>query len=73
MDGSFDNAQVMIITASKTVDRLIQTGKFGDAVYLNGSQSIEIGGDENVFDFAGESLHGIEVVWPKRSIRAGSV
>ena len=57
MDGSFDNAQTDDYHGIEDGGPIeFQTGKFGDAVYLNGSQSIEIGGDENVFDFAGESF-----------------
>ena len=57
MDGSFDNAQTNDYHGIEEGGPIeFQTGKFGDAVYLNGSQSIEIGGDENVFDFAGESF-----------------
>ena len=57
MDGSFDNAQTDDYHGIEDGGPIeFQTGKFGDAVYLNGSQSIEIGGDENVFDFTGESF-----------------
>ena len=57
MDGSFDNAQTDDYHGIEEGGPIeFQTGKFGDSVYLNGSQSIEIGGDENVFDFTGESF-----------------
>ena len=43
MDGSFDNAQTDDYHGIEDGGPIeFQTGKFGDAVYLNGSQSIEI-------------------------------
>ena len=57
MDGSFDNAQTDDYHGIEEGGPIeFEAGKFGDSVYLNGSQSIEIGGDENVFDFTGESF-----------------
>jgi hypothetical protein len=56
MDGTFDDVQGEYHGIEEGGPIEFQTGKFGDAAYLNGTQSIEISGDENVFDFAGESF-----------------
>ncbi|MFL2451663.1 MAG: LamG-like jellyroll fold domain-containing protein [Verrucomicrobiales bacterium] len=57
MDGTFDNVHTDDYHGEEQSGPIeFQTGKFGDAAYLNGSQSILISGDENAFDFAGESF-----------------
>ena len=57
MDGTFDNAHTDDYHGEEQSGPIeFQTGKFGDAAYLNGTQSILITGDENVFDFTGESF-----------------
>jgi hypothetical protein len=57
MDGTFDNVHTDDYHGEEQSGPIeFQTGKFGDAAYLNGTQSILISGDENVFDFAGESF-----------------
>ena len=57
MDGTFDNVHTDDYHGEEQSGPIeFQTGKFGDAAYLNGTQSILISGDENAFDFAGESF-----------------
>ncbi|MCH2025536.1 MAG: hypothetical protein MK172_07310 [Verrucomicrobiales bacterium] len=56
LDSDFDDAQAEYHGVEEGGPIEFQTGKFDGAVYLNGSQSIEISGDENVFDFTGESF-----------------
>ena len=56
LDSDFDDAQAENHGVEEGGPIEFQTGKFDGSVYLNGSQSIEITGDENTFDFAGESF-----------------
>ncbi|RZO14278.1 MAG: LamG domain-containing protein, partial [Verrucomicrobiaceae bacterium] len=56
LDSDFDDAKAENHGVEEGGPIEFQTGKFDGAVYLNGSQSIEITGDENTFDFAGESF-----------------
>jgi len=56
LDSDFDDAKAENHGLEEGGPIEFQTGKFDGAVYLNGSQSIEITGDENTFDFAGESF-----------------
>ncbi|MDP6858669.1 MAG: hypothetical protein QF426_02505, partial [Verrucomicrobiales bacterium] len=56
LDSDFDDAKAEYHGIEEGGPIEFQTGKFDGAVYLNGSQSIEISGDENVFDFTGESF-----------------
>ena len=56
LDSDFDDAQAENHGVEEGGPIEFQTGKFDGSVYLNGSQSIEISGDENTFDFAGESF-----------------
>ena len=56
LDSDFDDAKAENHGVEEGGPIEFQTGKFDGSVYLNGSQSIEITGDENTFDFAGESF-----------------
>ncbi|MEE3175832.1 MAG: LamG-like jellyroll fold domain-containing protein, partial [Verrucomicrobiota bacterium] len=56
LDSDFDDAKAENHGVEEGGPIEFQTGKFDGAIYLNGSQSIEISGDENTFDFAGESF-----------------
>ena len=56
LDSDFDDAKAENHGVEEGGPIEFQTGKFDGAIYLNGSQSIAISGDENTFDFAGESF-----------------
>ncbi|MFP6879936.1 MAG: LamG-like jellyroll fold domain-containing protein, partial [Roseibacillus sp.] len=58
-DGNHNNWEELVDDYHGTADGSaipFETGLFGDAAHLNGSHSIIIGGDENAFDFAGQSM-----------------
>ena len=58
-DGNHNNWEELVDDYHGTADGSpipFEAGLFGDAAHLDGSHSIIIGGDENAFDFAGQSM-----------------
>ena len=57
MEGDLMNAQLDDFHGTEDGGAIpFEVGKFGDAIHLDGTQSVIIGGDENVFDFEGGSM-----------------